>query len=106
MRSVLDMRLGSLGAAGPAAVAADDHADSPVCQRSEDDMLYGACPELDVFGIRIPLRASDVPRESSPVGDGMSYSDDAPATPPDCGRFCSVVLAESPSRLDLSALLC
>lgn len=96
MRSVLDMRLGAMaGAPVLPETEAKIETSSYEDDTAADDDRKKHTVELDVFGI--PICAKEEPVCAGQ--DAFSFSSAS-----DSG--CSVVLAESPSRLDLSALMC
>lgn len=97
MRSVLDMRLGAMAGAP---VLPETEARIETSSVEDDatavDDRKAQSAELDVFGIPI---CGGKHEPFYPGHDAFSISSVS-----DSG--CSVVLAESPSRLDLSALMC
>lgn len=100
MRSVLDMKLGAM------ALSLDAHlTPEPFAPRLD------APPEVvDAFGIAIPAstqRKMSAGGWQEPVYRKPSDASDAdPVVHRKDDTPCSLFLAESPSRLDLSALLC
>lgn len=96
MRSVLDMRLGAMAGAPvlPETEAKLEHKLFENDAGNVDDRKKME-PEFDIFGLAIG--AKDEPLWAAHDTLSLSSVSDA---------GCSVVLAESPSRLDLSALMC
>lgn len=103
VRSVLDMRLGPL-ASSP---------DRPLCA-SWADAHIPPCDEnnldVDIFGLPIPSTSrrdsADGGKTKKDNGKTQSGTPNGTETPNKETRQRSLLYADSPSRLDLSALLC
>lgn len=125
MRSILDMRLGPLSLPRSASPHLHEGADfggggDDDEEEGEDAQLATAllrvafemnadvdadcCEDVDAFGIPIPSRRRDLTCVRSVLFDDDDMSEFSMPMRKDSA--CSVLLAESPSRLDLSALLC
>lgn len=128
MRSVLDMKLGAMATSLDASLSPDPLALSPPPSRpapashpppaspnvvdKHQLSLRARTQMVDAFGIAIPHSTQRKMRThglTEPVScrthDGCEFAMLA-ASPPSSDDACSIVLADSPSTLDLSALMC
>lgn len=121
MRSVLDMKLGAMSGSLPSfstmaefesvfgSVEKPAIKDKQIDQNpnlNSENSPHDSSQKLDVFGIPIPKDANTQDSENNPNAFPFANVNDALSVSSVSDAACSVVLAESPSRLDLSALLC